>query len=81
MNKQEQTRKCLEVLKRLGMDMTTLSSLNLSGTEQQLMQGAFSYIDHIRTRLNGVLHGKELEDELELEKKNEEQKRSRSMRR
>ena len=46
---------------RLGMDMTGLLSLtvNLSGPERQLVQGALSHLDHIIT---GLLPKREVEN-------------------
>ena len=76
MNKEDEIKKCLYILNRLKLHMNNLQGLNLNGLEAQLLQGAFSHWEHIKTGLHGVLLGKAAEP-AEIVQEEEQKKHSR----
>ena len=77
MSKNDEVKKCLNLLKSLGMQIESLKSLNLEGFDMQYLQGSLFYINHIKSNLNSILLGRPYnpETDKELDGKNERNKK------
>jgi hypothetical protein len=59
----EQLKRCISAARRLGMEISGLLPFELSGIEQQLIQGTNAHLNHITVNLNEVLLKREQERE------------------
>ena len=63
--KEDELKKCLYTLGRLGTQMESLRCMDLGAAGSQYLQGSLFYLEGIRTNLNNILLSRKIETEQE----------------